>query len=144
MKAQNRFCRITRIVRRDSCTTLATASRSLRMTTTSPACAATSVPPPIAMPRSAAARAGASLIPSHTIATTRPPALRLGPPELGYRACGAELRDHASNAGLLRDRRRRAPLIAAQHDDLESQPSERLDRGRRAWARGGRHAAEAR
>ena len=34
---------------------------------------ATSVPPPMAMPTSAAARAGASLMPSPTIATTAPP-----------------------------------------------------------------------
>ncbi len=39
---------------------------------------ATSAPAPIAMPRSAAARAGASLIPSPTIATRRPARLELG------------------------------------------------------------------
>ena len=48
------------------------AVRSLRTTVMSAACMAASVPEPMAMPRSARVRAGASLTPSPTMATTRP------------------------------------------------------------------------
>ena len=49
-----------------------TARGSLRTSTTSPASTATSVPAPMAMPTSAATRAGASFTPSPTIATRCP------------------------------------------------------------------------
>ncbi len=50
--------------------------RSPPMRVTSEAAIATSVPLPMAMPRSARARAGASLIPSPTMATVLPPRWR--------------------------------------------------------------------
>src|SRR6266542_498935 len=51
---------------------VATSSGSERISTTSAVSIATSVPAPMAMPRSATARAGASLTPSPTMATLRP------------------------------------------------------------------------
>ena len=63
---------MTRSVARDSATASAAAPRSARMRTISAESAATAVPEPIAIPRSAAARAGASLMPSPTTATVRP------------------------------------------------------------------------
>ena len=69
--AQNRFCFILRIVLLLSCIAVGTSMRSLRISTMSADSIATSVPEPIAIPMSACARAGASLIPSPTIATFR-------------------------------------------------------------------------
>ena len=61
-----------RSVRRDRAIESATASSSGRSSTMSADSIATSVPEPIAMPRSAWARAAASFTPSPTIATTLP------------------------------------------------------------------------
>ena len=61
-----------RIVRRDSWIAVTTARRSPRMRVTSDASMAMSVPVPMAIPTSAWARAGASLMPSPTMATCRP------------------------------------------------------------------------
>ena len=72
MKAQNRFCFVVRIVARDSRMADATLRRSPRMSVTSLASIAISVPVPMAIPTSARDRAGASLMPSPTIATTSP------------------------------------------------------------------------
>ena len=71
-KAQNRPCLITPTVLRDSEMAVTMLRRSLPIRVTSEAAIATSVPLPIAMPRSACARAGASLMPSPTMATTLP------------------------------------------------------------------------
>src|SRR5690606_16136481 len=77
MKAQNRFWWILRLVRREMSTASATRRGSLRIRVTPAACMATSVPPPMAKPTSAAARAGASLTPSPTMPTL-PSAARAG------------------------------------------------------------------
>src|SRR5213592_2421272 len=71
--AQIRFQRIVRIVRRASSIAVYTASRSPRISVTSDASMATSVPVPMAIPTSACASAGASLIPSPTITMCAPP-----------------------------------------------------------------------
>ena len=63
-----------RMVRRDSSMAVTTPRRSPRIKVTSAASMATSVPEPMAMPTSAWARAGASLMPSPTMATSRPSA----------------------------------------------------------------------
>ena len=74
MNAQKRLTRIVRRVRRESWIAVTTARRSPRISVTSDASIATSVPVPIAIPTSACASAGASLMPSPTIAT--PPCSR--------------------------------------------------------------------
>ena len=80
MKAQNRFWRILRVVRREMSIASATAPGSPRISVMPAACIATSVPVPslwvIARPTSAAASAGASFRPSPTIATFSPPSRR--------------------------------------------------------------------
>src|SRR4029453_974748 len=70
--AQNRFPLIVRSVRRERRMASAAARRSPRTRVRSLASMATSVPVPMASPRSAWARAAASLTPSPTMATTRP------------------------------------------------------------------------
>ena len=70
--AKNRFCRMLRIVIVESARAFAMPRRS-PFTRVMPALSmATSVPVPIAMPTSARASAGASLMPSPAIATTWP------------------------------------------------------------------------
>ena len=87
------------------------------MSATSAASTATSVPVPIAMPTSACASAGASLMPSPTIATTRP--IVLQPAHLGDLAVGQHAGDHVRDACLARDGVRRVRMVAAQHHDVE-------------------------
>src|SRR5574341_1320680 len=72
MKAQNRFCLIVQRVRLLSSMAVTTPRRSPRISVMSDASMATSVPVPMAMPTSAWARAGASLMPSPAMATLRP------------------------------------------------------------------------
>ena len=74
--AQNRFCLMLRSVARESWMETGTSKRSLRMSTMSALSMATSVPAPMAMPTSARASAGASLMPSPTMATRPSPARR--------------------------------------------------------------------
>ena len=64
------------MVARDSSTAAATSSRSDFISTMSALSMATSVPAPMARPTSARARAGASLMPSPTMATFLPSAWR--------------------------------------------------------------------
>ena len=88
---------------------------------------ATSVPVPMAMPTSAAARAGASLTPSPAMATTRPSArsalddvaLVVGQ-HLGLDPVDAQ----AAGDGLGGDL-----VVAGEHDDLDALRSQRLERG---------------
>ena len=70
--AQTRFCRMFDIVRLDTSTAFTTPRRSPDIKTTSADSIATSVPVPMAMPTSAYASAGASLMPSPTKAILRP------------------------------------------------------------------------
>ena len=63
---------MSRMVARLSSMAVATSAGSERMSTTSAEPMATSVPAPIAMPTSARASAGASFMPSPTIATLWP------------------------------------------------------------------------
>ena len=62
------------MVWRDKSMAVTTPCKSERMSVMPAASMATSVPPPMARPMSACARAGASLMPSPTMATTRPSA----------------------------------------------------------------------
>src|SRR5215208_174540 len=71
-KAQNRFCLMFRMVALESRMARATPRTSPEISVRSAASIATSVPVPMATPTSALARAGASLMPSPTIATTLP------------------------------------------------------------------------
>src|ERR1035438_10315576 len=71
---QKRFWRTIRMVRRESSMASATPLRLSRISVMPPASMAAAVPEPMAMPRSACASAGASLMPSPTMATRRPPA----------------------------------------------------------------------
>src|SRR6266542_2965830 len=70
--AQPRFWRILRSVPRPIASAVGMSSGSERISTTSAVSMATSVPAPMAIPRSAAARAGASFTPSPTMATLVP------------------------------------------------------------------------
>ena len=70
--AQNRLDLMVDSVLRDSRMASGTAVSSLRTTVMSAACMAASVPEPMAIPRSEVVRAGASLTPSPTMATTWP------------------------------------------------------------------------
>mmetsp|Transcript_22979 Transcript_22979/g.63476 ORF Transcript_22979/g.63476 Transcript_22979/m.63476 type:complete len:260 (+) Transcript_22979:1060-1839(+) len=69
-KAHRKFHRIRRNVKRAKSKATTTSSRLSLMSTISAAATATSVPAPMAMPTSAAVRAGESLMPSPTMATT--------------------------------------------------------------------------
>src|SRR5690625_4781125 len=79
MKAQNRFCLMFRIVALERSRALTIPRRSPDIRTTSALSMAMSVPVPMAMPTLAWARAGASLIPSPTNATLRPPCCSVTP-----------------------------------------------------------------
>ena len=72
--AHTRFCLIFRSVASEIRIAFTTSRGSSRISVTSAASIATSVPDPIAVPTDATARAGASLTPSPTIMTRRPPA----------------------------------------------------------------------
>ena len=93
-------------------------ARRSPLTSVTPALSiATSVPVPIAMPTWAWARAGASLMPSPAIATTRPSAWRFLIVSL---FCWQHLGDHFIDAQLPRHGLGRAPAVAGQHDDPQS------------------------
>ena len=95
------------------------------------ACIATSVPVAIAMPTSAAASAGASLIPSPTMATTLPSAFSRAT-HVGLVA-RQDLGEHPVDAELLRDRIGRARAVAGHHDGFDAarmQAGDRLMRAR--------------
>ena len=85
---------------------------------------ATSVPVPMAMPRSAWASAGASLMPSPTMATTWPAACRSAT-RCGL-VGGQHLGHHVVDADLCGDRVRGADVVAGDHPDLQA---ERLELG---------------
>ena len=70
--AQNKFCLILRIVALLNLIAVETSIKSLLIKTISADSIATSVPLPIAIPTLACAKAGASLIPSPTMATKSP------------------------------------------------------------------------
>ena len=95
--------------------------RSPPMRVMSEAAIATSVPVPMAMPRSAWASAGASLIPSPTMATVLPPALE------GRHLGGLLLRQHLRqdvpglDPHLAGDGLGRGAVVAGEHPDLEPQ-----------------------
>jgi len=74
--AHPRLVRIFPMVCRPRSSAPRTSIRSLRSSTTCAASTAMPAPPPIAMPRSADARAAASLMPSPTMATCRPSSLK--------------------------------------------------------------------
>ena len=116
-----------RIVRRESSTAVTTPRRSSRISVTSAASMATSVPEPIATPTSAWARAGASLMPSPTIATTRPSACS----RVTSRAfcSGSTSATTRSMPACARDRLRGlARVVAGEHHDLEPERAQRRDR----------------
>ena len=92
----------------------------------SEAAIATSVPVPIAMPRSAWASAGASLMPSPTIATTLPSACSAV--TLAAFCSGSTSASTCVDADLARDRLGRRPVVAGQHPDVEPERLELRDR----------------
>ena len=90
---------------------------------------ATSVPVPIAMPMSAWASAGASLMPSPTMATFLPPACSAS--TCCAFCSGQHVGDHVVDADLPGDHRGRPAVVAGEHDDLEAelaQPAHGRDR----------------
>jgi hypothetical protein len=97
------------------------------LTTVTPALSiATSVPVPIAMPTSAAASAGASLIPSPAIATTRPSARRRS--TTSCFCAGMTSASKASSLELRGHRLRGAAAVARQHDHANAFVAQRLER----------------
>ena len=72
MKAQKRFWRMVRTVRVERRNASGTRSRSEETIVMPAVSMAMSLPPPMAIPRSASASAALSLMPSPTIATRRP------------------------------------------------------------------------
>ena len=97
-EGEERFWRMLRIVARDSDRGDHDPRRSPEISVTSDASMATSVPVPIAMPTSAWARAGASLIPSPTMPTQL--AFVLQPAHLERLVLGQHLGEHAVDADL--------------------------------------------
>ena len=95
--------------------------RSPPIRVTSEAAMATSVPVPMAMPRSAWARAGASLIPSPTMATVLP--LRLQRRDLRGLLLGQHLRQDVlrRDPHLAGDGLGRGPVVAGEHPHLQPQ-----------------------
>ena len=79
---------------------------------------ATSVPVPMAIPTSACASAGASLIPSPTIATCLPAACSLR--HLGHFFLRQHFREHAFDSHLPRDAFGGAAIVAGDHPDLDA------------------------
>ena len=121
-----------RSVRRDSRIASAATRRSPRTSVRSLASIATSVPVPIARPRSAWASAAASLTPSPTIATTRPS--RLQPPSR-RRPCPAGSTS-AMTVGVDADlaRRRRAATAALSPVSSTGREARAPAAARTAWA----------
>ena len=96
---------------------------------TSVSCAlfiATSVPVPIAMPTSARASAGASLMPSPAIATTRPSACSFSTSL--QLVGGLDLAVHLVDAQALADGARRGQAVAGGHHDAQARLAQRGQR----------------
>ena len=91
---------------------------------------ATSVPVPIAIPRSACASAGASLTPSPTIATMRPSACRRV--TTSRLAGGQHLGDDVVDADARRDGVGRRRVVAGQQDRAQPELAQLLHRLARA------------
>ena len=132
---RSRFCRMLRMVARDSRRARAMPRRSPLTSVTPALSIATSVPVPIAMPTSACASAGASLMPSPAIATTRPSrcsrlitvALLLGQ-HVGDapRRCRAAARPLARWRGCRRSASRRAGPRRAARERLRRRGLDRI------------------
>ena len=95
---------------------MGTSRGSERIRTTSAVSIATSVPAPIAMPRSAWASAGASLTPSPTIATRLPAACSSA--TLAALSAGQHLGDDGVDAQLVGDPLGGGLVVPGEHDDL--------------------------
>jgi len=96
------------------------------MSTTSAVSIATSVPAPIAIPRSARASAGASFTPSPTIATFFPA------PSSSTRLVAREhLADHRLHAELIGDPSSRGLVVSREHDHLDARFFQGRDGGGR-------------
>ena len=91
---------------------------------------ATSVPVPMAMPTSAWASAGASLMPSPAIATIR--ALGLQAPDHLVLVLGQHLGVDLVDADLPGHRLGGGAVVAGQHDDAQALGVQRLERAGRA------------
>ena len=111
---------IVRSVRRASAIASAAARRSPETSVMSEASIATSVPVPIASPRSACASAGASLIPSPTIATTSPCSCRRR--ISATFSSGIDLGEHALDADLGGDALGVLPAVAGEQDGSQAEP----------------------
>ncbi len=93
---------------------------------------ATSVPVPMAMPTSAWARAGASLMPSPTMPTAERPLLALQRLDLGGLFAGQHLGHDPADAHLPADRLCGALVVAGDHHHLQAQRLHLADRLGRA------------
>ena len=102
------------------------------MSTTSAVSMATSVPAPMAMPRSAWASAGASFTPSPTMATARSALLELG--DVGGLVGREDLGDDGVDAEIAGDALGGGLVVTGEHHDLHSQVVKRGDGGARRWA----------
>ena len=125
--AQPRFSRMFATVERARPTAAGTPSRSFPMRAMPLFASAASVPLPIAHPTSAAARAGASLIPSPTITTRCPSCLQL--PDRFDLLRGAQPVARVVDAELRRNRPDRWRRVAAQHDRSQAHRTEMRNRG---------------
>src|SRR5690348_11472960 len=112
--AQARLRRMVARVARASLIASGMAPRSSRSRIMSAAHRATSVPEPMASPRSAAASAGPSLIPSPTMATDRPCACRS--PITATLPSGHRPGDHLADTGLGGHRVGGGLVVAGQQD----------------------------
>ena len=120
----------------------AAARRSPRTRVRSAASMATSVPVPMARPRSAWASAAASLTPSPTIATTRPSACSRS--TTSTLSGGQHLGDHLVDADLGGDRRGDGRVVAGEQHRAQperAQPRDRLGAGRLDRVGDDEHAA---
>ncbi len=132
------------MVRCDRSIMAATSATRPCSTAASAVSSATSVPPPMAMPTSAAASAGASLMPSPTLATTWPSGLHFAHERQLVLAAADPARTSMPEPGA--DGGGGAPVVAGEHDWRDAgrverrQPGRRRRAARRAWRCAGEHA----
>ena len=125
------FWRMTRTVSRDSRSSNGRCFRpSAPISTTSPASAATSAPPPTATPTSALARAGASLTPSPTIATRLPCACQAAMNSAFCCGNSSAWTSRTPSASATRLRRRR-PVAGQQGQVVDAQAAQLAQHRRR-------------
>jgi len=124
--AQPRFCRIFFTVARDRLMVVATSAGSARMSTTSADSIATSVPVPIAIPTSGPGER------RRVVHAVTGPCRRCGPRPAALRPAApcprVAPRLTRADAELGRHALGRRPIVAGEHDDLDTLGAEPLDR----------------